>query len=168
MHETIQQRLVKLQSEYQLLKNASEISQDLLNVIRQGFSRKLKKRAGQQPHDMSDLAGALDRIQDLENRLEGAQAEGQRLKREMSQRQKDSERNESNMSERQKSLEVHIKEESDRLDLQNRKIRELEDHLRKEQTQVQSLVSVNEELRSLFEQERDATAAENVQLQEQC
>jgi len=49
----------------------------LLNVIRQGFSRKLKKRTGQTTaHDMSDLAGALDRIADLENRLEGAHAEG--------------------------------------------------------------------------------------------
>jgi hypothetical protein len=53
-------------------------------VIRQGFSRKLKqKKGGLQTHDMSDLAGALDRIQDLENRLESSQAEGQRLKREL-------------------------------------------------------------------------------------
>jgi hypothetical protein len=67
-----------------LIKNTCELSQDLLNVIRQGFSRKLKqKKGGIQTHDMSDLAGALDRIQDLENRLESSQAEGQRLKREL-------------------------------------------------------------------------------------
>jgi len=33
---------------------------------------------------MSDLSGALDRIQDLENRLESSQNEFQRQKRELS------------------------------------------------------------------------------------
>ena len=158
MQETIQQRIVKLQSEYHLIKSTCELSQDLLNVIRQGFSRKLKQKKGAQSHDMSDLAGALDRIQDLENRLESSQMEGQRLKRELNQMQKDSERNEMNLTDRQKTLEVQIRGEIERLDQQTRRVRELEDQLYKEQSQVQSLINVNEELRSLFEQERAAAA----------
>ena len=65
--------------------------------------------------------------------------------------QKDSERNEINMTDRQKTLEVQIRSEIERLDQQTRRIRELEDLIFKEQSQVQSLVNVNEELRSLFE-----------------
>jgi hypothetical protein len=65
--------------------------------------------------------------------------------------QKDSERNEINMTDRQKTLEVQIRSEIERLDQQTRRIRELEDLVFKEQSQVQSLVNVNEELRSLFE-----------------
>jgi hypothetical protein len=65
--------------------------------------------------------------------------------------QKDSERNEINMTDRQKILEVQIRSEIERLDQQTRRIRELEDLVFKEQSQVQSLVNVNEELRSLFE-----------------
>ena len=65
--------------------------------------------------------------------------------------QKDSERNEINMTDRQKTLEVQIRSEIERLDQQTRRIRELEDLVLKEQSQVQSLVNVNEELRSLFE-----------------
>ena len=65
--------------------------------------------------------------------------------------QKDSERNEINMTDRQKTLEVQIRSELERLDQQPRRIRELEDLVFKEQSQVQSLVNVNEELRSLFE-----------------
>ena len=89
-----------------------------------------------QTHDMSDLAGALDRIQDLENRLESSQAEGQRLKRELSQIQRDSERNEINMTERQKTLEVQLRGENERLDQQMKRIRELEELLCKEKSQV--------------------------------
>ena len=65
--------------------------------------------------------------------------------------QKDSERNEINMTDRQKTLEVQVRSEIERLDQQTRRIRELEDLVFKEQSQVQSLVNVNEELRSLFE-----------------
>ena len=65
--------------------------------------------------------------------------------------QKDSERNEINMTDRQKTLEVQIRSEIERLDQQTKRIRELEDLVFKEQSQVQSLVNVNEELRSLFE-----------------
>lgn len=81
---------------------------------------------------MSDLAGALDRIADLENRLEGAHAEGQRLKRELKQKQQDFERHESDMIEKQSSLEIALRSENERFAHQNQRIRELEDQLRSE------------------------------------
>lgn len=85
----------------------------------------------------------------------------------MHQIQKDSEKKETNLTENRKTLEFQLKNESERLLDHTRRIRELEASLSSEKNQVQSLISVNEELRSLFEQERSAAASDNAQLQEQ-
>jgi hypothetical protein len=81
--------------------------------------------------------------------------------------QKDSEKKETNLTENRKTLEFQLKNESERLLDHTRRIRELEASLFSDKNQVQSLISVNEELRSLFEQERSAAASDNAQLQEQ-
>lgn len=60
-----------------------------------------------------------------------------------------------------------LRNENEKMEQLTRKARELEEQLRSEQSQVNSLVNVNEELRSLFEQERTATGTEHHQLQDQ-
>lgn len=63
MRDKIDLEIVKLQNEVQVLKGLQELSQDLVCAVRQGTLMQPKKgRKHKGFTDMSDLAGAMDRI----------------------------------------------------------------------------------------------------------
>ena len=66
--------IVKLQQENQVYRATSELPQDLLQAVKAGTllneSKKSKKKQHSSKVDMSDLGGALDRIQALEEQNE--------------------------------------------------------------------------------------------------
>lgn len=88
----VEQDVVKLQHENQIYRATSELPSDLFQAIKTGTllnEGKQKKKKVVTKIDMSDLAGAMDRIQALEEQNEQAYLENQRLLSDISALKKD-------------------------------------------------------------------------------
>ena len=153
--------IVKLQQENQVYRATSELPQDLLQAVKAGTllneSKKSKKKQHSSKVDMSDLGGALDRIQALEEQNEQCYIENQRLLSEISHLKKEVSSREVQKGEahtQQKRLEQVLRRDQEHSETLVERIRDLEQKQIKDKDQISNLVQVNEELRSLFEQER--------------
>ena len=89
IHDKLTSSVSELESENSLLRSSNELPHDLLQLIKRGLKDKKTNKRKSPMGDMSDVATALNRIEEVEQRNDLVTLEHQQTKAELHKTQKD-------------------------------------------------------------------------------